>query len=29
MVYGSPSLDDIETTTVKNFNGILRERIGL
>ena len=28
IVYGSPTLDDIETTDVENFNGILRERIG-
>lgn len=28
IVYGSPSVDDIETTDVENFNGILRERVG-
>ena len=28
IVYGSPSVDDIETTNVENFNGILRERVG-
>lgn len=28
IVYGSPSIDDIETTDVENFNGILRERVG-
>lgn len=28
VIYGTPSVDDIETTDVENFNGILRERIG-
>jgi IS1 family transposase len=28
VIYGNPDLDDIETTDVENFNGILRERIG-
>ena len=28
VVFGSPELDDIETTDVENFNGILRERVG-
>jgi hypothetical protein len=28
VVYGEPSLGDIETTDVENFNGILRERVG-
>ena len=28
IIYGSPSIDDIETTDVENFNGILRERVG-
>ena len=28
VIYGTPDLDDIETTDVENFNGILRERIG-
>ncbi|HDS59369.1 MAG TPA: IS1 family transposase, partial [Thermoplasmatales archaeon] len=28
IVYGTPDLEDIETTDVENFNGILRERIG-
>jgi hypothetical protein len=28
IIYGSPDLDDIETTDVENFNGILRERVG-
>jgi IS1 family transposase len=28
IVYGSPSIEDIETTDTENFNGILRERIG-
>jgi len=28
MIYGDPKLEDIETTNIKNFNGILRERIG-
>jgi hypothetical protein len=28
IIYGNPDLDDIETTDVENFNGILRERIG-
>ena len=27
IIYGNPSLDDIETTDVENFNGILRERL--
>lgn len=27
VVYGSPSIEDIETTNVENFNGILRERL--
>jgi IS1 family transposase len=28
IVYGTPNLEDIETTDVENFNSILRERIG-
>jgi hypothetical protein len=28
IVYGEPMLEDIETTDVENFNGILRERVG-
>ena len=28
VVYGEPSLDDVETTEVENFNSILRERLG-
>lgn len=28
VIYGSPNLDDIETTDVENMNGIMRERIG-
>ena len=28
IVYGHPDRNDIETTNVENFNGILRERIG-
>lgn len=28
IIYGNPTRDDIETTDVENFNGILRERIG-
>jgi len=28
VAFGNPDLDDIETTNVENFNGILRERIG-
>jgi hypothetical protein len=28
VVYGEPSLGDIETTEVENFNSILRERVG-
>jgi hypothetical protein len=28
IVYGSPSVEDIETTDIENFNGILRERVG-
>lgn len=27
VIYGNPSLEDIETTDVENFNGILRERL--
>jgi len=27
IIYGTPNTDDIETTNVENFNGILRERI--
>lgn len=27
-VYGTPSEDDIETTDIENFGGILRERLG-
>lgn len=27
-VFGNPHRDDIETTDVENFNGIIRERIG-
>ena len=28
IIYGCMDLDDIETTDVENFNGILRERVG-
>ena len=28
VVYGVPALDEVETTDVENFNGILSERIG-
>lgn len=28
VVYGYPSVDDIETTAVENFHSILRERLG-
>jgi hypothetical protein len=28
IIYGNPSPDDIETTNIENFNGILRGRIG-
>lgn len=28
MIFGSPSLEDIDTTDIENFNGILRERVG-
>lgn len=28
IVYGNPQRDNIETTNVENFNGILRERVG-
>jgi len=28
VVFGNPERDDIETTDVENFNGILRERVG-
>jgi hypothetical protein len=28
VIYGEPSLGDIETTDVENFNSILRERLG-
>jgi len=27
-IYGNPDHDDIETTDIENYNGILRERIG-
>lgn len=27
-IYGTPSEDEIETTDIENFNGIMRERIG-
>jgi len=28
IIYGSPRIEDIETTDAENFNGISRERIG-
>jgi len=28
VVYGTPDLNEIETTNIENFNGILRERVG-
>ena len=28
IIYGSPDIDDIETTDVENMNGMMRERIG-
>lgn len=28
VIFGTPARDDIETTDVENFNGILRERVG-
>jgi len=28
VIFGDPDVDDIETTDVENFNGILRERLG-
>ena len=28
IIYGSPALEDIETTNVENHNGIFRERVG-
>ena len=28
IVYGSPPVEDIETTDIENFNSILRERVG-
>ena len=28
IVFGSPEIEDIETTNVENFNSILRERVG-
>lgn len=28
VIYGNPDPNDIETTNVENFNGILRERVG-
>ena len=28
IIYEKPDLNDIETTDIENFNGILRERIG-
>ena len=27
IIYGNPSIDEIETTNVENYNGILRERL--
>ena len=27
-IYGNPDMEDIETTNIENFNGILRERVG-
>jgi hypothetical protein len=27
-VFGKPEIEDIETTNIENFNGILRERVG-
>jgi len=28
IIYGNPDMEDIETTNIENFNGILRERVG-
>jgi len=28
VVFGSPEINEIETTNIENFNGILRERVG-
>jgi hypothetical protein len=28
VVFGEPKLEDIETTNIENFNGILREQVG-
>ena len=28
IIYGSPTVEDIETTDIENFNSILRERVG-
>jgi len=28
VIFGDPDVEDIETTDVENFNGILRERLG-
>jgi len=28
VIFGCPDLDDIETTNIENFNGIMRERVG-
>ena len=28
VIFGDPDVDDIETTDVENFNGVLRERLG-
>ena len=28
VVYGEPSLGDVETAEVESFNGVLRERVG-
>jgi len=28
IVFGNPKTEDIETTDVENFNGIIRERVG-
>ena len=28
IIFGNPEPEDIETTNIENFNGILRERVG-
>jgi hypothetical protein len=28
IIFGNPETEDIETTNIENFNGIMRERVG-